>query len=1595
MDIAAPDSSILLRGLDTILAKVLERYPDVKFRLDLARNELRLSSSPTQESVLKYYQHALAELQQVNPSTTRKSPDNPKLKGANANAAGTGGSTSQPGSPKKGKGPCKFFMSDSGCKRGSSCPYTHEFLSKADRKQRCWTCGSTTHKQNECPTIGAKGSGKSPPGTLAPATNSSNASTPSPASVAKAQAQEETSTTPSVPADNSSTNTATSSTDDGGAAHREQMRQLLQEANSMLSKIKLMGLKVEETNQATEDLELFMRSAGLDRFGLALLDSGASHPLREAVDDQEFKRAFNVKVELADGRAVDLRQTSSGTLLSDQPSGTQPPIVPLGSLVQQLGCTVTWSKRRGFRVHHPEHGEIVVKMNGNCPMISEVEALKLISEIEEKNLGRLRQTTARSLWSQAATTGCSWNLNLDSYTRTGKRTSALAAMMDTTFPLELSTETERFAMVGPNDLDLSEAAGANYLEALPVNRRMRRKLLGTRWLVHLYDGKNDETAVTLKQLENDTTTILEIDLQRSKMFNMKGWSNAWRVLLWAACRGQVEGVIGGPPREGANELMRKLLYLWMVSEAGAEKDGLRKPFIFMEFPQGDEWWSSEEWSKLKDEYQLVGTRVTPIDGGGFFGATNMVFPYNNQNDETGSKPPSKWTPMLSTAIKSAIDCWHKAPDQLRLAHLLCSMEGKLEDMTEKELKRWAQHVRNGHVPFDKRCRTCVTNAGTGRPHRRVLTPSAYTLSVDIAGPFRRRGLDPDGKYRYALIGSYCMPKIEGYKDIDIPEEFKDEGAGAILPEEEDYLDEEEADDIPASPGDQLEMDQRNEEYQKFYEEVYKDVGDPMEYQTLLYMIPLKSRLKTDVNAAMRRLYLQLRQEGHPVTRVHSDRARELKSASLRQWLYEKDIWVTTGESQTPQQNGRAEAAVKILKKYTKVLLGASGLPRECWPLAMSYAAHRQRQRALNQASKDPPFGTKVSVKSKVFGTGNSYDLDPRWRDGRFVGYSADVRNGLIVRYDDGGFVTSCHVRQGLVDADAIVEPDLLEVDLPVPERRLRGKVRLAAIKELYQELEDMAIEMDVEEMYTPDDVMSIWSKLQRLPRPCRKRAPGVAVDYGEGSFYTGAYTHGGVSGVMNNTKRLPNTTAYLIKAAKEITGRTEFGCVAIVDDVAMSAHRDSHNQDGTVNTVTALTEFSNGEVWVEKNEKDYAYDDDWRQVRPELWVRGSSYRIEKGDTIQFPPGSWHKTEPWEGKRVVLLTYTPRLRNLSEADHQTLCGLGFDLPTVPSDEDGPQLRAVIDNFSEETMFDPPKDGFIDTADGDEWASSLSKLVEDQQDMIAELEEKSLVLRRLLEEEEILLEEYRRMGNMVNEEADHAHQMLVDLIEQTGDTMKEMEREVEVRQLKAALRSDEDETAIDDVEKYLSELVEELQVVLNVPLEQVKRHLERWVPAIDKELATLFKDGTGGTLHRVDIKDARAREAKGELIILPSKLVFTCKPPNQGAVPKAADMTKPKKELWRRKCRLVLCGNFAERPEGQGQAELYASGASAESLRIALVIAAACGWVGAGADIQGAFLLAPWPKHLRRYAITPPRTLILGRPRNKHRGVGSRSSFVWTS
>ena len=103
-----------------------------------------------------------------------------------------------------------------------------------------------------------------------------------------------------------------------------------------------------------------------------------------------------------------------------------------------------------------------------------------------------------------------------------------------------------------------------------------------------------------------------------------------------------------------------------------------------------------------------------------------------------------------------------------------------------------------------------------------------------------------------------------------------------------------------------------------------------------------------------------------------------------------------------------------------------------------------------------------------------------------------------------------------------------------------------------------------------------------------------------------------------------------------------------------------------------------------------------------------------------------------------------------------------------------------------------------------------------------------MRRPLEEEEILLEEYRRMAKQVTEEANNTHQVLIDMMEQTAEAIAGQEEDNAINILKGIQVEQPETDCIDDIEKHLSGLTSDLQVVLNVPLDQVKRNLPLWVP-----------------------------------------------------------------------------------------------------------------------------------------------------------------------
>jgi hypothetical protein len=80
---------------------------------------------------------------------------------------------------------------------------------------------------------------------------------------------------------------------------------------------------------------------------------------------------------------------------------------------------------------------------------------------------------------------------------------------------------------------------------------------------------------------------------------------------------------------------------------------------------------------------------------------------------------------------------------------------------------------------------------------------------------------------------------------------------------------------------------------------------------------------------------------------------------------------------------------------------------------------------------------------------------------------------------------------------------------------------------------------------------------------------------------------------------------------------------------------------------------------------------------------------------------------------------------------------------------------------------------------------------------------------------------------------------------------------------------------------------------VGMQEVRRDFPKWKEAVENELRPLFE--TKGALRRVSPEEIEQRKKKGDLDVIPSKLVCTLKP----------DPTNPK---GKRKIRIVACGNF---------------------------------------------------------------------------------------
>ena len=584
-----PDSALRVKALERIVKSPLASHPDISFRVNLTRAALQIDSTPDDGKVEQLHAQLLSELELVNhrspkdgertkdggqgapkirgvepqdgpapPPRPPKTSPNPKTHPKSTASRGSGGNDAEGSAKPK----CSFYHGPNGCKKGNDCTFQHDWSSftATEKGLRCKVCGAKGHRSAEC-RAGAKVEEKAKPKSqLRSSSAKGTPEVPQPppppnrdamlksmlADAASILHQSIPVAAAEVPAsDRSPANQAAQaqSVTPGTPVTIETLTAQLESLGSMARGFEAKACRVDEV------------IAGEREMNRVLLDSGATHPVipyKEGLSGLE-----KVSVTLAGDGKQQWMRTRGGTLVvppppdGSQDSSSPQTIIPLGALVESLGCSVTWSKRQGLRVKHPRLGTLKTGVGKNtCPYVQENQALELIQELEMK---RLRDFEAKVQeleceLEELAAPSDPTNL-VRRFISTGSRADALRAVL---FQPYLHAIPEVVKVRLAEDVpSLDEDGARRVLKRLPLPRANRRVLLGSqRWVVHLCSGKVSQNDMIKRWCHEHGCEILHLDIMNK---GGKGWDltdpdGPWSVLLWAAAAaGRIKAIFSSAP----------------------------------------------------------------------------------------------------------------------------------------------------------------------------------------------------------------------------------------------------------------------------------------------------------------------------------------------------------------------------------------------------------------------------------------------------------------------------------------------------------------------------------------------------------------------------------------------------------------------------------------------------------------------------------------------------------------------------------------------------------------------------------------------------------------------------------------------------------------------------------------------------------------------------------------------------------------------------------------------------------------------------------------------------------------------------------------
>ena len=251
------------------------------------------------------------------------------------------------------------------------------------------------------------------------------------------------------------------------------------------------------------------------------------------------------------------------------------------------------------------------------------------------------------------------------------------------------------------------------------------------------------------------------------------------------------------------------------------------------------------------------------------------------------------------------------------------------------------------------------------------------LSLDTAGPLIP-AKDLGGlQARYALVGApNGLSKIQDSHQ-EVPLEGEEEEAPEIEVRKEDEEEEKkDGSDAPKAKRKPAATHLQQEEEEVEEEELPEVMKEEIHAEKESYIlknfrlaIPLRSKNSKLVAEAAMEMVIRLRADGYHVHHVHADQGHEF-SGAFRTWCKNRAIRMTRTPGDSPQSNGRAEAAVKAIKTQVRRLLFDSGQGHDKWPWAMRYINELLRAKRIGEALEIPPFYSEVLIRKRAWKRGS-------------------------------------------------------------------------------------------------------------------------------------------------------------------------------------------------------------------------------------------------------------------------------------------------------------------------------------------------------------------------------------------------------------------------------------------------------------------------------------------------------------------------------------------------------------------------------------------------------------------------------------------------